>query len=448
MSGGGELVKNFRSFVSRENLLRADDQLLLAASAGIDSTVLAYLLKEEGYNFGIVHCNFQLRHAASTADQAFVRDLAYRLDVRFFTRTFNLSKERVQGESTQMTARKARYNYFKKILDEYGFNALVTAHHLSDSFETLLLNLIRGTGLAGLRGIEPRTDFVAVRPLLEATKGDIRAYAASRSITWREDQTNARDDYTRNRIRHHLLPQFSDAFAMSSEGLANTLSNLRSAYRFYERGMSLRYNPCLSRTSGGFQFDRAGCTLGRTDTITLLRHHTGFMGFRLEDYRQMLSGIGYRTIEAGGYVARISTLAIDFLPQTTVPKAKYRVDAFPFLLNLPERTVEIDLVSRPLQLEAPRTLYCCFPGFPLHLRPRRPGDRFRPLGMQGKKKVKKFLSDDKIPPWDRELCRLLTTSDGEVMAVIPYRIDDRYALRGTESQVLRIRWKSKNPDPR
>ncbi len=448
MSGGGDLVNNFRDFVQREDLLQADDQLLLAASAGIDSTVLAWLLKEEGYHFSIVHCNFQLRGKESTADEEFVRHLAYRLDVRLFTQRFSLPKDRLAGESTQMVARRLRYNYFKKILDEYKLKAVVTAHHLDDSFETMLMNLVRGTGLAGLRGIDPRTDFVVIRPLLEATKDEIRGYASSRSIKWRDDHSNDSDDYTRNRIRHHLLPQFLQSFGMSTEGLASTLSNLRSAHRFYEQGLSLRHNPCLVRSSHGFRFNRRTCPLGLVDTITLLRHHTGYMGFRREDYRQMLSVAGYRSIRSDSYVARVSTERIEFLPQTSLSTATYHVDGLPFELILPDRTLEIDLVRRPVRLDCPLTLYCRFPGFPLHLRPRQPGDRFQPLGMQGTKKVEKFFGDEKIAPWDRERSRLLTTGAGQVMAVIPYRIDDRYALRGGEERVLRIHCRMKNPDPR
>ena len=440
MIGGGGLVTKFREFVIRENLITPFDQLLLAVSGGIDSTTLAYLLKEEGYLFSIVHCNFQLRGEESTQDEAFVRELSQKLNVRFFSTRFHVAQAKESGESTQMVARRLRYTYFRKILDEYNLSALVTAHHLEDSFETLLLNLIRGTGLSGIKGIEARTDFVAVRPFLEASRSDIRDYALSRNISWREDASNDSDDYARNRIRHHLAPHFFRTFEMSKESLAGSLSNLRSAERFYRRGLGLGCNPALVKTGEGFTLDRKACQLGYSDVVTLLRYHVGYMGFTAEEYRQMLSATGFREVGSGSYLARVSPEVIEFIHKPSVTDAEYRLEYLPFVLQLPGRTIRFELVDPPGSLDQPNTLYCRFPGFPLHLRSRQPGDRFSPLGMKGSKKVKDFLIDRKVAPWHRELCRLLTDQEGQVMAVVPYRTDERYAVRDVISPVLRISW--------
>ncbi len=446
MSSGGDLVANFRKFVFRENLLHPDDQLLLAVSGGLDSTALAYLLKEEGYRFSLVHCNFQLRGDESLGDEAFVRQLAQQLDVRYFSTRFKLDQEKNAGESTQMVARRLRYIYFKKIMDEYKFTVLVTAHHLEDSFETVLLNLIRGTGLPGLRGIGVRTDFMAVRPLLEATRRQIRDYAESRNITWREDASNAADDYERNRIRHHLLPLFLNRFGMSTEGLAATLSNLRSAERFYQRGLGLDANPALRRTGEGFTLDRRTAGLGYVDTVTLLRHHTAHMGFSPEDYRQILTAPGYLEISSRRFVARVSPASIEFRAEDTVPAVAQVIDRLPFELQLPDTTFRLELVAMPGTLDQPGTLFCRFSGFPLHLRPRQAGDRFQPLGMEGSKKVKDFLIDAKVAPWERKESRVLTDSQGKIMALLPHRIDEAFAVRAPGTKVVRIRWESTNSD--
>lgn len=193
----------FLDFINKERLFEKDEYLLLAISGGLDSVVLAHLLKHNGYNFALAHMNFQLRGEDSNIDEQFLEDLAKKLKVKIFTKRVEVPKN--QG-STQIQARELRYTWFKELMKKHSFSKLLTAHHANDLLETALLNLSRGTGIKGVRSILPLQNNIA-RPLLFAGKEELEQFARGNSIEWREDVSNASDHYTRNKIRHHVIPQ-------------------------------------------------------------------------------------------------------------------------------------------------------------------------------------------------------------------------------------------------
>ena len=193
--------------------------LLVAVSGGIDSMCLAQKVRLEGGPFAIAHCNFGLRGEESDGDEAFVREWASAHGIPFHVKRFDTQAfASTQGISIEMAARRLRYHWFGELCREHGYEAVAVAHNANDNAETLLLNLLRGTGLKGITGMKasgflPDPDFADIpllRPLLNMTRAQIEAYAAGQGLTWREDSTNALCDVKRNKIRNQVFPIFQE----------------------------------------------------------------------------------------------------------------------------------------------------------------------------------------------------------------------------------------------
>lgn len=225
--------------------------LLLAVSGGIDSMCLMEKVREEGGPFAVAHCNFGLRGSESDGDEAFVRAQADRLGVPCHVKRFDTEAyARERGISIEMAARRLRYQWFGRLCREYGYEAVAVAHNANDNAETLILNLLRGTGLKGITGMKaegfiPEPDFGDIpllRPLLEMTREEIETYARGRGLSWREDSTNARSDYKRNKIRNLVFP----VFATINPSFIHTLN--RNMARFAaELALVLKNGPISGR---------------------------------------------------------------------------------------------------------------------------------------------------------------------------------------------------------
>jgi tRNA(Ile)-lysidine synthase len=429
------LVKSFRDFVDREQLFTKADKLLLACSGGLDSTVLAHLLHAEGYDFAIAHMNFQLRGEASDGDAAFVEALARTLDAKYYCKAVNVKGQAQPGESTQMTARRLRYDWFWSLRGQNGYTTIVTAHHANDNFETFLINLLRSSGTKGLRGMVP-ISVSAVRPLLSASKAEIIEYANTHALSWREDVSNASDDYLRNRIRHHLAPVFFEEFGYQLSQWNQTASVLRGEYnmvthRLIVMSETIRRNYHLS------VIDRIKY---RTSTQTAYIHHE-HTGFTAEQVRQIVFATRNLAIKGDDQTAYVTDQEITILnneiiasklPSITLDELPYETD---YVLN----SVKLELVKCPTSIESSEALYLAPPTLPLHLRPRQKGDRFQPLGMGGKtKKVKDYMIDEKIPVWLRDRIYLLVNEQDEIMAIPGYCISEKFKVLPEHQKVLRI----------
>ena len=192
------MLGKFLKYIEDNRLARKDDRILIAVSGGIDSMVMADLFIRSGYNIGIIHCNFTLRGNESDMDEELVRTLATENNLPFFTKKFNTAAyAEKNGVSIQMAARKLRYEWFEEIRINNGYDYVAVAHNLNDSAETLLINLTRGTGIAGLAGIKPSFKKI-IRPLLFATRNSIEEYCSLNNISYREDKSNSETKYARN----------------------------------------------------------------------------------------------------------------------------------------------------------------------------------------------------------------------------------------------------------
>ena len=195
------MLKNFQKNISDKNLFNQNHRLLLALSGGVDSVVLSHLLNQSKFHFSIAHCNFKLRKIDSDRDELFCKELAKKLKVEFYSKSFDVKKRCEEKKiSVQMAARELRYEWFKELLKEKKFDYLLTAHHRVDLTETVLLNLLKGSGIKGLKGIQEKRGHV-VRPLLIFSKKEIQDFAKQKKIKFRFDKSNSEDKYQRNFLR-------------------------------------------------------------------------------------------------------------------------------------------------------------------------------------------------------------------------------------------------------
>jgi tRNA(Ile)-lysidine synthase len=220
------MFEEFISYIRKNNLFKSQDRLLLAVSGGIDSMVMSHLFIKLGTNIGIAHCNFCLRNKESDMDEDLVRDFASENKIPFYSIRFKTKEHaRKKGISVQMAARELRFEWFEKVRIENNFDFVVVAHNLDDKIETMLINLTRGTGLTGLTGMKPLSNRI-IRPLLFATRKKIEEYCSDNHITFREDKSNAETRYTRNKIRHLIIPVLKEINPSVKETLNETAERL------------------------------------------------------------------------------------------------------------------------------------------------------------------------------------------------------------------------------
>ncbi|MCA6073910.1 tRNA lysidine(34) synthetase TilS [Fulvivirga sedimenti] len=406
--------------------IKKSDRLLVAVSGGIDSAVLIDLLAGESFDFAIAHVNFMLRGEDSEKDEQFVQKLARSRDVPFFsvqfeTRTYAEEKK----ISIQMAARELRYAWMYELLEKEGFNYLVTAHHLNDALETTLLNLSRGTGIAGLRGIKPLHDRI-FRPLLHTSRNSIESYARLKNVQWREDVSNASDHYTRNYIRHHIIPKLEELNPSVIETYRATHLRLMDAESVLLQEAAERINAYQHKQGEDIYIHRDAF---RDTNLAVTEVLLAPYGLTISQNQDLLECIG-RNDHSQIFITSDFRLNLD---REYLIISKSPTEIIPLRIDLSDAHYEHDLGKIQAFIE---------PGFepvlkgpmqasfdierlrePLILRKWEEGDHFIPLGMKGKKKVSDLMIDEKIPlNLKQRVCVL--ESNGEIVWVVGLRISE------------------------
>ncbi|MEE9348970.1 MAG: tRNA lysidine(34) synthetase TilS, partial [Flavobacteriaceae bacterium] len=228
------MLANFKKHIELKFPFLKESKLLVTVSGGIDSVVLLHLLYQLDYSIVITHCNFCLREKESDIDEVFVKNLASKLEVPFFTKRFSTEKYASNHKlSIQEAARNLRYQWFSTLAKEQKCHAILTAHNLNDNLETFLINFSRGTGLKGLIGI-PQINKNINRPLMAFSRKEITAFANENNIEWREDKSNANTKYTRNKIRHSIIPVLEELNPNLLVSFKQTLENLQGSQQIVE----------------------------------------------------------------------------------------------------------------------------------------------------------------------------------------------------------------------
>lgn len=419
----GKEKERIRRFVERHQLFGPTDKLLVALSGGADSVALLCLLSEEGIPCEALHCNFHLRGEESDRDEAFVRNLCAHRGVRLHVTHFET--ERIAKErhlSVEMAARELRYTWFEEMRQQCHATAIAVAHHRDDSIETLLLNLIRGTGIQGLRGIKPRNGFV-VRPLLCLSREELTAYLQRIGQPYVTDSTNLTDTYTRNKIRLRLLPLLEEFNPSIRETLQTTAHLLDEAGAVYDHGIEEGKKRIVKE--------------GRID-LHLLRQEPSAEALLYE----ILSPKGFTPAQ----VADILNPASQESGRQFLTPA-WRVVTHRNLLEVEPRTD----VAVPPALHQEKVLYT--PDFPiprrrdqacmdaaklkhpLQLRLWKRGDWFVPFGMKGRKLVSDFLTDLKLSLTEKERQWVLCCGP-DICWVVGQRIDNRFRIDAQTKEVL------------
>ena len=445
------MLEEFRRFIQSNSLCQPADRILLAVSAGIDSMVLLHLYIAAGYKPGIAHCNFHLRGAESDGDEKLVKSVAKNMDAAYHQQDFDTEQSADEsGISIQMAARNLRYRWFEKIRKTYGYNFIATAHNQDDVIETFFINLSRGTGIRGLTGIPVRSEKV-IRPLLFASRESIVDYATEHDIRFREDSSNASDKYLRNRVRHHLIPMLEEENPSFRNAMMDTMLKLSETEKLYEQEL-VKLKQRLLRTEG----DRTRISIrdlsahdARRSILFEILSDYNFSSQAMEDIIRSLEGpSGKRFLSATHRIVKDrEDLIITSLDKEE--DRKYYLERESGRISEPV-DLEWMVVDNTETFHIPndRKIACLDLqklNFPLMLRHWQTGDYFRPLGMQGMKKISDYLIDMKVSLPDKERTWLLT-SGSKITWVIGQRIDDRFKVRPETSQVLMMKFTSPFPD--
>jgi tRNA(Ile)-lysidine synthase len=443
---GMDLLQAFKVFIVKERLFAPVDRLLLAVSGGVDSMVLTELCDRAGFDFEIVHCNFQLRGAESQRDEEFVVRQAERygrgVRVRHFdTQAYALSKK----VSVQVAARELRYDWFETLLSAGPARVVVTAHQLDDNIETMLMNFFKGTGIAGMRGMLPRQGNV-VRPLLFARRGQLREFSIAAGLNWVEDSSNLSDKYTRNYFRHQVIPLIEQVYPGALSNLADNLDRFREIEAVYRQAIHVQQKKLLEYRGNEVHIPVE--KLRKLSPLATLLYEIvapyGFSPQQLDGIIGLLDSASGKYVLSAGRAYRLlknrNWLIIS--PVETMEAATILVEAHDVVVRCKDGVLTLGLVGRLAVLDQGPLVALVDAArvrFPLLLRPWRPGDYFYPLGMRKKKKLSRFLIDSKLSLADKERVWVLEM-DKKIIWVVGMRIDDRWKLGPGTTDVLRIEW--------
>jgi tRNA(Ile)-lysidine synthase len=424
-------VNQFVNFIEQNALFTRSTPILAAVSGGIDSVLMAHLLKAAGYNFAIAHCNFQLRGNEALRDQQFSHSLAAQLEVPFYTINFDTEQYAADNKiSIQMAARDLRYQWFDTVCQQSGYEAVALAHHQNDTIETILLNLTRGTGIAGLHGILPKNGKL-VRPLLFLTRDEVQTIVTAEGLSFVEDSSNASTKYARNKIRHEVVPKLKEL----NPSLENTFENNMKYFRELE---TLLENKTTELKQTIVQHKQGEIFISTEDIkqlnpanlllYTLLNEY-GFNETAIDDLLSILDKHAGRIFESRGYLLVLDREGIYIkqkkngrYPAETIIEDDYELYYGNYKLTILHDDSALIIKNNPLSVSIDTSKLV----YPLKIRPWQEGDHFFPLGMKGRKKLSDFFINQKVPLHQKDEIPVLVNGDGEIMWIGGYRPDERY----------------------
>lgn len=432
------MLAKFKNNIETHFSFLNEKKLLIACSGGLDSVVLAHLMKQMDCGIALAHCNFSLRGKESDDDEMFVIGLAKKMEIPVFTETFDTKKFAEEHKvSTQMAARELRYAWFYEILKDFKYEHLLTAHHRDDDLETFFINLSRGTGLNGLTGI-PKKNNKIVRPLLNFSKEEILKYAEVNKLKWREDSSNQKTDYLRNKLRLEVLPKFKETNESLLKNFQKTQQNLLASQNLLEDYMALIYKLVVTEGQNSYKINipKLRELPHTSDLLYQLLHNFGFTEW--DDVSALMDAQTGKKIHSKTHQLlknreELLLTEISIKPNSEeflVPK-----EGISSPINLKIETAEyIGETEKNLIYIAAEKI-----NFPLKIRKWRRGDNFQPFGMKGKKKLNKFFKDEKISLVAKENTWLLLNGE-KIVWVIGHRMDDRFKVTDDSKKILKIIW--------
>ena len=444
------MLEQFRKYVDDNHLINKGDRILVALSGGVDSMVLAELLRREGYDIAFAHCNFHLRGAESDGDEQFVREYAERVGVKLFVKQFDtLDFVENNKVSVEMAARELRYAWFDDLCRDARpcvSTKLALAHHADDQIETFFINLLRGSGIKGLKAMQP-CNGLYIRPLLWTSREEIKRFAIENGIQWREDSTNNDTVYLRNKIRHELMPVFDRIKPEAREKILESVQYLASENQLY-RGLLKEKISQIETVDG---------ELHTIDKSSLKQIVLPTEGRNLIQSKQLLFewirqfGFSYTQCES-------IFAALDGEPGKEYYSNDYQlvaekdsIEIFPIDLERTTHALSQQVTTHPVRTrhalsllikDNPNIAQLDYDNLKLPLKTRhwQQGDRFRPLGMRGTKLVSDFFNDNGFTTYQKKTTPILVDAEGEIVWIVGYRIDDRFKITDKTKTIYEIKF--------
>ncbi len=435
---------DFLKYIEENKICRKGDRILLAVSGGIDSMVMAHLFLSAGFESGIAHCNFNLRGDESDKDEGLVEKIASDHNVPFYSVKFETKEYAKKNRiSVQMAARELRYQWFETIRSENNYDFIAVAHNLNDNIETFLINLIRGTGITGLTGMRSVSHSI-IRPLIFATRDMIKEYRDLNNISFREDRSNADTKYTRNKIRHVVLPVLKQinpavvsALNETAERLAETnkivtdlLQKINEQSSYIDRKI-LKYKinslqPYLENNALAFElFKPFGITSSSVkDLLKVIEGRTG--GKIITSTHRLIKNRGELYVSVINVTDHIYCEIINTENLRSAPG----IESADIMKISPGFSTKCDKKSALIDFKKI--------SFPLIIRRWKKGDFFIPLGMHDKKKLSDYFVDEKYSLFEKEEA-LILESAGDIVWIVGERIDDRFKITPSTTEVLKIK---------
>lgn len=421
------LVRKVQKFIEEQGLLHTGNKVLVALSGGADSVALLRVLLQLGYPCEAVHCNFHLRGEESNRDENFVRELCGSLNVSLYVTHFDTeSFARNNGVSIEMAARTLRYNWFDEMRRSTSSDVVAVAHHRDDSVETFLLNLSRGTGINGLKGILPKNGFI-IRPMLDVCRKEILDYLEFLKQNYVTDSTNLEDVYTRNKIRLDIIPRFCEINPSFSDSLNETARRLGEVALVYKTAME----EALRRVKLDERSVSIPALLKEVSPESVLYEWLfpiGFNSSQIKDIVRSLGGESGRLFYSKNWELLRDRSAL-------LLREKGKEESFGSL-NLSFKVKSADYV-----VVADKHVACLDADkvrLPLTLRKWQSGDRFMPYGMNCFKKVRDYMRDRKYSLFEKE-SQYVVLSDNEIIWLVDERPDNRYCVTENTQNVLELR---------
>lgn len=425
------MLSKVKDYIKKHKLLSLSDLYIVALSGGADSVALLLLLDEMGYKVHALHCNFHLRGEESDRDERFCEDLCLKKNIPFHRIHFDtLMYAETHKMSVEMAARELRYRYFEQLRKDIGAEGICVAHHQDDTVETVLLNLVRGTGLRGLTGIQPRNGAI-LRPLLCVTRTEIEAYLATKQQDYVTDSTNLETDFVRNKIRLQVVPLLRQLNPAVSENIVRTAEHLTEAQKVLDA--------VVDTYKGSNQLDLCALQqVGSAEYVVFewLKQY-GFNGSQVQQVISAETGsifsspTGYEVLKDRDRLLVEPTI-MAFTP-IRIPEEGTYVLPDDRRLNVRRSNPFVSKDSHEATLDARQVR------FPLTVRRVEEGDWMIPYGMTGRKLLSDLMTDLKMSLFDRRRQLVVVDAQGAVVWAIGLRTDHRCRVTDATQEVIAIK---------